>query len=1306
MSAILRGLQSLLFGAAAAANPRVRGGRGHARAVPHRTDWSVCLQIRWFPSRGADTPHRICGLLLAALLVPGLARADTEVCIESTAALYAAFAAVDADDTGTVLFKLRTGTYTLTSDLELGYRSGDGDPNRSHGKLTIRGGYGPGCTSQSSALGGTTLVAASGTPAVDIELNNNSLELSTISAQNVDLFVGNWLCYTHHFDEGNTITIRQVRLLNTRIGLTSACHSHAFRNSLITSRDGNANDAAVSYGAYWRPDITPQSFVVVGSTLRAGSLRLSILGDGDLPELLVKLQNSVFENDGAEVVIDGGNLYAIRNRFDSASVVNGSFVQDDNNLAAPPQLQSSGVPQNASPLVNAGTRFVDGGLPAIDLAANPREVGTRPDIGAFETAVDNIAVYEVTNTSSSGTGSLAQAVASANATNNAQTITFDITGPCPRVITLTATLRITDAVRIRGYTQPGTVLNTLDFGTNNGEPCIVLRPGPGVADAIDFDSSEPGDDLEVQNIGFSGFTGAGVTLRSGDGHRIAGLQFGASVGLFALEPVTFGIRVLDDASQVEIGGPDARSSNLIGDTSIAVQLDGPGGNLVLGNAIGSRGLDDLGNVVGVNIVSPSNTVEGNRIVLSDAPNIILSGADAQSNVIRDNTIAAGGSHGVSITNGANNNRIGPDNSVLSNDGNGVLVVSGARNQVRENRIGSSGGLGIDLGNDGVTLNDDDPLVSPLTGLANRLQNFPELDTLERFVLFGQPFAILDGSLRTTPGSYAVDVFRVASCDASGHGEGNVLIGSATVDVACTILQNGQCTEPFELTLADDDFDETDSIALTATGTSGTSEFSRCFPQNPDFSISIDNGTATVAPGALTQYTIVARNAGFSPTGGERVRYNFPAACTSGFWTCVGASGGSCTASGVGNINDTAVNLPVGARVTYTATCAVASNATGTLSSTATITSARDDLTPADNTDSDVDPIVAPQLSVGAASVVEGDTGATELAFPVSLSPASQATVTVDFATSAGTASAGNDYTSVSGTLTFAVGATSRIIRVPVAGDRTVEADETVRVALSNASNATLDVATATGTIRNDDTATLSIGNATANEGNTGTTNLSFTVRLSNPVQGDVSARVDTLDGNDPDPSRNATLADNDYLAVTAGNITLVGGVTARSTAVGLVGDTTPEANESFRVQLSGLTIPAGIPAGAITLGDPTATGTLRNDDGETTVTTILDDTPDPSAIGQPYVVSVEVSGTTQSPAGTVTVSDGDASCAFTLTAGAAPNSSGSCELASTTPGAHMLTATFVPASSAFAASSATEPHQVTAGDPVFADGFE
>lgn len=1251
---------------------------------------------------------RVLFFLFAGGLFAANSRADTEVCIESTQALYQAFAAVDADDTGTVLFKLRTGTYTIGSDLALGYRNGDGDPNRSHGKLTIRGGYNAGCTAQSATLGGTTFVAASGNPTVKIELNNNSLEFSTISSQNVNFSFSNWICYIHHFEEGNTITIRQSRLENTRVVFGTQCHSPAIRNSMITSRDGNTEDVGVVWAPVWSPAVTPQTFTVVGTTLRGGALKIEIQeADGNPPQSLVKLQNSVFENDGAEVLINGGDLYSIRNRYDSLTVVNGVIAQNESNLSTPPDLLANGRPSNTSPLVNAGSRFVDGGLPAIDLAANPRQVGTKPDIGAFETAVNNIAVLEVTNTASSGTGSLAQAVASANAFNGPQSIEFDITGGCPRVITLNSTLNITDELRIKGQTQPGTVLNSADFGAYNGAPCIVLQAAAGVSDAINFNSSESGDDLEIFNVGFSGFPGAGVTFRSNAGHRLAGLQFGGAIGAFTLSDVSFAIRVLDDASGVEIGGTDLQSVNLIGNSSIGIQLSGLGSNLVQGNAIGSRGLDNLANALGISVSSPSNVIDNNRIVLSTSPNILIGGSAARLNIVTNNSISSGGSHGLIINNSASSNRIGPDNSFTSNAGNGVLVVSGGRNQIRENRITGNGALGIDLGNDGVSPNDDDP-ITQLPGIPNRLQNYPVLDTVERSIVSGQPFALLDGNLRTTPGSYAVDVFRVPSCDASGHGEGNSLMASATVEVACPVTQNGQCTEPFNLLLAEDNFSETDAIALTATSPGGnTSEFSECYQQNPDFNISISNGSSGVIAGTVSNYTIIARNAGFTPTGGERVRYNFPAACNNGFWTCVGANGGSCSGSGVGNINDGAINLPVGARVTYTATCAVNASATGSLVNTATISSARTDLTPADNTDTDTDPILATVLSISDTSVVEGSGGSTDLVFTVSASPTPQSLVEVNFASSADSASASSDYTEVSGTLSFASGTASRVIRVPITTDRTVEANETLTMRLSGAVNARISDFSAIGTINNDDSATLSLNNATVIEGNSGTTTMTFTATLSNPVQGIVAALVTTADGNNIfDPTLNATVADNDYVPLTNGTVSYSTGVTQRTATVQIVGDSTPEASERFRLQLSNLSVSGGIPSGAVTFGDDTGTGTIRNDDGQTTVTTILSISPTPSSVGQLYTVSVRLAGSSLSPLGTVIVSDGDASCNFTLSANSAPFSSGFCNLTSTTPGLKTLTATYTPSSSTFSASSGTASHQVNLSELIFKDGFE
>src|SRR6185436_5737060 len=87
------------------------------------------------------------------------------------------------------------------------------------------------------------------------------------------------------------------------------------------------------------------------------------------------------------------------------------------------------------------------------------------------------------------------------------------------------------------------------------------------------------------------------------------------------------------------------------------------------------------------------------------------------------------------------------------------------------------------------------------------------------------------------------------------------------------------------------------------------------------------------PGGSVTYTITASNAGPSDASGSTVADTFPASLTC-TWTCVGAGGGTCTASG--NINDT-VNLPSGGSVTYTASCTISAAATGTLSNTATVT---------------------------------------------------------------------------------------------------------------------------------------------------------------------------------------------------------------------------------------------------------------------------------------------------------------------------------------------------------------------------------
>ncbi len=116
------------------------------------------------------------------------------------------------------------------------------------------------------------------------------------------------------------------------------------------------------------------------------------------------------------------------------------------------------------------------------------------------------------------------------------------------------------------------------------------------------------------------------------------------------------------------------------------------------------------------------------------------------------------------------------------------------------------------------------------------------------------------------------------------------------------------------------------------------------------------------------------------------------------------------------------------------------------------------------------PVPPPVLlaSIGNASISEGDAGTTELTFVVSVSATSSDTITLDYATSDGTAISGSDYQASNGTVTFNPGETSLLLPVVVIGDTDNEPDESFSVTLSNATNVTIATATATGTIFDDD----------------------------------------------------------------------------------------------------------------------------------------------------------------------------------------------------------------------------------------------
>ena len=254
---------------------------------------------------------------------------------------------------------------------------------------------------------------------------------------------------------------------------------------------------------------------------------------------------------------------------------------------------------------------------------------------------------------------------------------------------------------------------------------------------------------------------------------------------------------------------------------------------------------------------------------------------------------------------------------------------------------------------------------------------------------------------------------------------------------------------------------------------------------------------------------------------------------------------------------------------------------------ATIATATGTGTITDDDDEEGPAPALPSLSISSASVGEGDSGTANLTFTVTLSAASSQQVTVDYADAGtGTATSGTDYTALTaGTLTFAAGDTSKTITVSVTGDTLDESDETVKVTLSEAANATISTATGTGTITDDDDApTLSISSPSVGEGDSGTANLTFTVSLST-----ASGKQVTV--NYADAGTGTATSGTDYTALTAGTLTFAAGDTSKTITVSVTGDTLDEGDETVEVKLSG--------AANATIATATGTGTITDDDGAT-----------------------------------------------------------------------------------------------------------
>lgn len=445
--------------------------------------------------------------------------------------------------------------------------------------------------------------------------------------------------------------------------------------------------------------------------------------------------------------------------------------------------------------------------------------------------------------------------------SGADTIAFAIPGAGPHIIGLNAALPdISAEIHIDGYTQSGAAANALASGTD-----ADIRVGIANGGAVNYGLTlvAGADGSSIRGLRITGFSNSGILL-FGDGGlsgiTIAGNFIGtdgtndlgnSNHGVFVMATTVPGV------TNSLIGGPLPADRNLIAGNNqngILIGNSGTSGITIQNNLIGTTadGNSPLSQNSGIWLSgSGSHTVTGN--VIGGNNGVYLSGV-SDDNLLTANSIGVG-ADGVSDIGGTGNGVVlfatfsgggGPQDNMIggtgANDGNvianwgqdgvhinrnDILLASFSRyNQILGNRIYGNGGLGIELTDDqasgfggGVSLNDlDDADVGP-----NGYQNFPVItsavtdgaNTAVSFTLDGEPSNM----------QYRVEFFSNASCDASGHGEGEVFLDGRdwiTFDGDLAATSTGlPATTPGHF------------ITMTATkydiGTNETSEFSACVP---------------------------------------------------------------------------------------------------------------------------------------------------------------------------------------------------------------------------------------------------------------------------------------------------------------------------------------------------------------------------------------------------------------------------------------------------------------------------------------------
>ena len=247
----------------------------------------------------------------------------------------------------------------------------------------------------------------------------------------------------------------------------------------------------------------------------------------------------------------------------------------------------------------------------------------------------------------------------------------------------------------------------------------------------------------------------------------------------------------------------------------------------------------------------------------------------------------------------------------------------------------------------------------------------------------------------------------------------------------------------------------------------------------------------------------------------------------------------------------------------------------------------------------------PSISISDVSIAEGDSGTKLASFTVTLSAASDLTVTVNFATANGTANS-SDYQSTSGTVTFNPTETTQTIGVTLNGDTTFEADDTYFVNLSSADNATIADNQGLGTIVNDDAqgGIFSFSQASYSVGESDGS-ITITVNRSGDLTGSADIGYATPDNSAsfavvPCSTVDGIASSRCDFTAASGQLTFAATESSKTFTILISQDSIVEGGETFPITLLD---PTG---GAVFATPSTATVTI-NDDFTEPSTNVIDD---------------------------------------------------------------------------------------------------